>query len=113
MSTDSKLELPIINHQPAAYRGPSRDEVLALRTQYLSPGLIKYYKDPLMIVEGHMQYVYDETGKRYLDGFAGNRDGQRWTLPSQVSPSESKNRSASCNTRRRSICIRTIAQLAE
>lgn len=24
-----------------------------------------------MIVEGHMQYVYDETGRRYLDGFAG------------------------------------------
>ena len=24
-----------------------------------------------MIVEGHMQYVWDETGKRYLDAFAG------------------------------------------
>jgi alanine-glyoxylate transaminase/(R)-3-amino-2-methylpropionate-pyruvate transaminase len=24
-----------------------------------------------MIVEGHMQYVYDETGRRYLDAFAG------------------------------------------
>ncbi len=24
-----------------------------------------------MIVQGHMQYVYDETGKRYLDAFAG------------------------------------------
>jgi alanine-glyoxylate transaminase/(R)-3-amino-2-methylpropionate-pyruvate transaminase len=24
-----------------------------------------------MIVEGHMQYVFDETGRRYLDGFAG------------------------------------------
>ena len=71
MSINNKLELPIINHQPAPYDGPSRDEVLALRTQYLSPGLIKYYKDPLMIVEGHMQYLYDETGKRYLDGFAG------------------------------------------
>ena len=42
-----------------------------MRQQYLSPGLIRYYKDPLMIVEGHMQYVWDESGKRYLDGFAG------------------------------------------
>ena len=24
-----------------------------------------------MIVEGHMQYVWDETGRRYLDAFAG------------------------------------------
>ena len=24
-----------------------------------------------MIVEGHMQYVYDETGRRYLDGIGG------------------------------------------
>lgn len=71
MTTKNELHLPIIDHQPEPYDGPSRDEVLALRTQYLSPGLIKYYKDPLMIVQGHMQYVYDETGKRYLDGFAG------------------------------------------
>jgi len=65
------LSLPIIDHQPRPYSGPSKDEVLALRTQYLSPGLIKYYKDPLMIVEGHMQYLYDEKGSRYLDAFAG------------------------------------------
>jgi alanine-glyoxylate transaminase/(R)-3-amino-2-methylpropionate-pyruvate transaminase len=24
-----------------------------------------------MLVDGHMQYLFDETGKRYLDGFAG------------------------------------------
>ena len=65
------LQLPIIDHAPAPYDGPSRDEVLALRKQYLSPGLITYYRDPLMIVEGHMQYVWDETGARYLDAFAG------------------------------------------
>ena len=73
MSVDDhqRVSLPIIEHQPQPYSGPSREEVLALRTQYLSPGLITYYREPLMIVEGHMQYVYDETGKRYLDAFAG------------------------------------------
>ena len=45
--------------------------MLALRKQYLSPGLITYYHDPLLIVEGHMQYLWDETGKQYLDAFAG------------------------------------------
>jgi alanine-glyoxylate transaminase/(R)-3-amino-2-methylpropionate-pyruvate transaminase len=66
-----KISLPVCNHKPSAYSGPSKAEVIDLRQQYLSPGLIRYYKDPLMIVEGNMQYVWDETGKRYLDGFAG------------------------------------------
>jgi alanine-glyoxylate transaminase / (R)-3-amino-2-methylpropionate-pyruvate transaminase len=66
-----RVSLPLSSHQPAPYTGPSRDEVLALRRQYLTPGLITYYKDPLLVVEGHMQYVWDETGKQYLDGFAG------------------------------------------
>jgi alanine-glyoxylate transaminase/(R)-3-amino-2-methylpropionate-pyruvate transaminase len=63
--------LPVAAHAPRPYDGPSKDEVLALRRQYLSPGLITYYRDPLLIVEGHMQYLWDETGKQYLDGFAG------------------------------------------
>ena len=71
MSEAKTRSLPVINHQPKPYHGPSREEVIALRHQFVSPGVITYYKDPLMVVEGHMQYVYDETGKRYLDGFAG------------------------------------------
>jgi alanine-glyoxylate transaminase/(R)-3-amino-2-methylpropionate-pyruvate transaminase len=39
---------------------------MALRKQYLSPGLFLYYKNPIMIVEGHMQYLWDEKGRRYL-----------------------------------------------
>jgi alanine-glyoxylate transaminase/(R)-3-amino-2-methylpropionate-pyruvate transaminase len=44
---------------------------MALRRKYLTPGLITYYRDPLMVVEGHMQYVWDERGRRYLDAIAG------------------------------------------
>ena len=58
-------------HPPSPTSGPNREEVLALRREYQSPGLVTYYQDPLMLVEGHMQYVWDETGKQYLDGFAG------------------------------------------
>src|SRR6516162_5768016 len=64
-------QLPPCEHIPEPYAGPTKDEVLALRRQYLTPGLITYYRDPLLIVEGHLQYVWDERGKRYLDGFAG------------------------------------------
>jgi alanine-glyoxylate transaminase / (R)-3-amino-2-methylpropionate-pyruvate transaminase len=64
-------QLPPCEHVRREYDGPSKEEVLALRRQYLTPGLITYYRDPLLIVEGNMQYVWDETGKRYLDAFAG------------------------------------------
>jgi alanine-glyoxylate transaminase/(R)-3-amino-2-methylpropionate-pyruvate transaminase len=63
--------LPSCSHRPQAYTGPSKDEVIALRKQFVNPTIFTYYAKPLMIVEGHMQYLYDETGRRYLDGFGG------------------------------------------
>src|SRR5215472_14301168 len=66
-----RVSLPVCDHRPAPYAGPSREEVLALRRQYLTPGLITYYRQPLLVVEGHMQYLWDEAGKQYLDAFAG------------------------------------------
>ena len=45
--------------------------MLALRRQHVNPAVFTLYRDPLMIVEGKMQYLFDETGRRYLDLFAG------------------------------------------
>ncbi len=70
-SRNVQAALPVSSHSPRPYDGPPRDEVLALRREYLTPGLVTYYREPLMVVEGHMQYLWDETGKQYLDGFAG------------------------------------------
>ena len=53
------------------YDGPSPEEVLDLRNQYVSPGIFHYYKKPIMIVEGKGQYLFDEKGRRYLDGVGG------------------------------------------
>src|SRR5438309_9081915 len=63
--------LPATTHSPGHYTGPSAEQVLAKRKQFLNPGLFLYYKKPLMLVEGKMQYVWDDAGKRYLDGLAG------------------------------------------
>lgn len=63
--------LPPFAHSPAPYTGPSKADVMALRKAHLFPGLVTYYKDPIMIVEGKMQYLFDETGRRYLDAFGG------------------------------------------
>jgi len=73
MSIDTKKRLspPASPHQPAPYDGPSRDEVLAQREQYLVPGLVSYYDEPLLIAEGQMQYLWDDAGRQYLDAFAG------------------------------------------
>ena len=64
-------QLPPTSHQPRRYDGPSKQEVADLRREFLNPAIFTYYKTPLMIVEGQMQYLYDETGRRYLDGFGG------------------------------------------
>jgi len=63
--------LPPCAHVPRPYAGPPRAEVLALRQRHVHPSLFTLYSSPLMIVEGHMQYLFDETGRRYLDLFAG------------------------------------------
>src|SRR6266550_1611485 len=64
-------DLPLFDHKPRKYNGPSAEEVLRLRKQFLNPGIFLYYKKPLMLVEGKMQYVWDESGRRYLDALGG------------------------------------------
>lgn len=63
--------LPPFAHQPQPYTGPSAEEVLRLRKEFLSPALFIYYKKPIMFVEGKGQYIFDEKGRRYLDGLGG------------------------------------------
>ena len=63
--------LPPFDHTPMPYTGPSPDEILAMRKEFVNPGIFHYYKKPVTIVEGKMQYLFDETGRRYLDGFGG------------------------------------------
>lgn len=71
MSSVRIPQLPPCNHKPQPYTGPSFEQTLALRKQYLNPALFLYYSKPLMVVEGNMQYVWDDTGRRYLDAFGG------------------------------------------
>src|SRR5580698_3563853 len=63
--------LPAFDYQPKPYTGPSAEEVLRIRKEFLSPALFLYYKKPVMFVEGKGQYIFDEKGRRYLDGLGG------------------------------------------
>ncbi|KAL9459178.1 hypothetical protein AB3S75_002546 [Citrus x aurantiifolia] len=64
-------QLPPFDHDPKPYTGPSADQVFQKRKQFLGPSIFHYYQKPLNIVEGKMQYLFDENGRRYLDAFAG------------------------------------------
>ena len=64
-------ELPPCDYTPPPYTGPSKEEVWQARKMHMSPALNHFYKQPVMITDGHMQYLYDEKGRRYLDAFGG------------------------------------------
>uniref|UniRef100_A0A1I8FRC3 Alanine--glyoxylate aminotransferase 2, mitochondrial n=1 Tax=Macrostomum lignano TaxID=282301 RepID=A0A1I8FRC3_9PLAT len=49
----------------------SYEENLRQRRELLSPGLISYYANPLYIVRGSRQWLWDHTGRKYLDMFGG------------------------------------------
>lgn len=68
---DQLAVLPPFDYVPKPYNGPLADEVFRKRKTFLGPSLFHYYQKPLNIVEGKMQYLFDENGKRYLDAFAG------------------------------------------
>ncbi len=46
------------------------EEIGRMRKQYLLPSTMTYFKSPLNIVKGEMQYVFDDKGRKYLDGFS-------------------------------------------
>ncbi len=70
-TTAVRPTLPPCPHVPRPYTGPTRQEVLATRRQFANPAIFTVYREPLMLVEGYRQYLFDETGRRYLDFFAG------------------------------------------
>lgn len=63
--------LPPFDYSPKPYTGPSPEEILALRKEFVNPAIFHYYRKPIAIVEGKAQYLYDDQGRRYLDGFGG------------------------------------------
>ncbi|XVF37444.1 hypothetical protein REPUB_Repub20aG0008300 [Reevesia pubescens] len=64
-------KMPSFDYSPPPYTGPSADEILSKRKAYLSPSLFYFYNKPLHLVDGRMQYLFDEEGRRYLDAFGG------------------------------------------
>lgn len=51
------------------YIGPQ--QIIEKKKQYIMPCLGHFYQNPMQLVRGSMQYLYDSDGKEYLDFFAG------------------------------------------
>lgn len=45
--------------------------IIQKKKDYIMPCLGHFYQEPMQLVRGSMQYLYDSTGKQYLDCFAG------------------------------------------
>jgi 4-aminobutyrate aminotransferase-like enzyme len=49
----------------------TKEELKRKRDEYIVPGVKQLYTDPPHLVRGENQFLFDDTGKRYLDMFAG------------------------------------------
>jgi alanine-glyoxylate transaminase/(R)-3-amino-2-methylpropionate-pyruvate transaminase len=49
----------------------SYSEATEIRKNHLTVGPITHFKEPVMLHQGHKQWLFDIKGKRYLDLFAG------------------------------------------
>lgn len=60
-------------HVVAPPQGMSAAQMLHIRQQNCNPMTMKVtsYKKPVFVQQGHMQWLWDVDGKRYLDLFAG------------------------------------------
>ena len=70
-SQNIKVPFPSVNYTPATYSGIPFDQVIKDRSQYLPKFFFHYYKKPLLITEGHLQYLFDHEGRRYIDLISG------------------------------------------
>lgn len=69
--SDKLPKLPPFDYTPPPYDGPSAAEIMRKRRDFLSPSMFYFYKNPLNVIDGKMQYLFDEDGRRYLDAFGG------------------------------------------
>ncbi|XP_047517303.1 alanine--glyoxylate aminotransferase 2, mitochondrial [Pieris napi] len=67
----STAVLPKCSVSPKEYCGPGIEKLNKLKSENISVVVKDFYRKPLVIHQGHMQWLFDHEGKRYLDLFAG------------------------------------------
>ncbi|KAA0719835.1 Alanine--glyoxylate aminotransferase 2, mitochondrial [Triplophysa tibetana] len=66
-------EMPACDFKPELYQGMPKERLIGIRKHNCNPMTMKvtYYKKPVFINQGYMQWLWDVDGRRYLDFFAG------------------------------------------
>ncbi|XP_013136506.1 PREDICTED: alanine--glyoxylate aminotransferase 2, mitochondrial-like [Papilio polytes] len=67
----STAKLPECNFKPKKYTGPSIARIEHIKSTNIPPAIFDVYQKPLIIHQGHKQWLYDHEGRRYLDLFGG------------------------------------------
>ncbi len=67
-SPDPNLILRVPSHRFPS-RQPSKAETLVTRKHRIGRNLSIGYREPVKVLRGWMQYLYDETGRKYLDAY--------------------------------------------
>ncbi|XP_030368148.1 alanine--glyoxylate aminotransferase 2, mitochondrial isoform X2 [Strigops habroptila] len=70
-SVSTHAKMPPCDFVPEKYKSHPYEHMRKIREQNISPSLRTYYKEPLLLHQGHMQWLFDYEGRRYLDLFAG------------------------------------------
>ena len=73
-------------------------EILELRKQFIGPSLSISYREPLHIVRGEGQYLFDDHGNRYLDA-VNNISHVGHCHPMVIAAAEKQTRLLNTNTR--------------
>ncbi|XP_006875447.1 PREDICTED: alanine--glyoxylate aminotransferase 2, mitochondrial isoform X2 [Chrysochloris asiatica] len=63
--------MPPCDFIPEKYKTLAYNRVLEIHKQNLSPVSAEYFQKPLLLHQGHMEWLFDAEGNRYLDFFSG------------------------------------------
>ncbi|XP_069348718.1 alanine--glyoxylate aminotransferase 2, mitochondrial isoform X4 [Eulemur rufifrons] len=71
LSLHTKPKMPPCDFTPERYESLAYNRVLEIHKQHLSPMATAYFQKPLLLHQGHMEWLFDSEGNRYLDFFSG------------------------------------------
>lgn len=70
-ASDNVPQMPLCDFSPKEYEGLPYDHAMGVRKANQAAFQLTFYKKPLLIQQGYMQWVWDSEKRRYLDLFAG------------------------------------------
>ncbi|RWS12041.1 hypothetical protein B4U79_05290, partial [Dinothrombium tinctorium] len=70
-SKNSGPELPYCDFQPKSSKPAFKSSPIEANKHNVNRCLAELYTNKMVLTQGHMQYVWDNSGKRYLDMFSG------------------------------------------